>query len=144
MMLKLTELAAQDGKIDDVLTLPFDARQKSRLQAVTDRGRKVGLFLQRGQILRSGMVLTGVDAVAVRIQAAPEAVSVIRSDDALLFARACYHLGNRHVPLQILAGELRYLRDHVLDHMLEGLELIVTHDSLPFEPEAGAYRSHEH
>lgn len=143
-MLKLTELAAQDSEVDDVLTLPFDARQKSRLQAVTDQGREVGLFLNRGQILRSGMTLTGVDALTVRIQAAPEPVSLMRSDDALQFACACYHLGNRHVPLQIMAGELRYLRDHVLDHMLEGLGLAVTHDSLPFEPEAGAYHSHDH
>lgn len=144
MMLKLTELAAQESEIDDVLTLPFEARQKSRLQAVTDQGREVGLFLQRGQILRSGMLLTGADGYTVRVQAASESVSVMSSDDALLFARACYHLGNRHVPLQILKGELRYLHDHVLDHMLEGLGLVVTHDSLPFEPEAGAYHSHAH
>ncbi|MGR9116732.1 MAG: urease accessory protein UreE [Gammaproteobacteria bacterium] len=143
-MLKLTELAAPESVADDVLTLPFETRQKSRLQAVTDGGKAVGLFLARGQVLRSGMVLSGPDGVHVKIQAAPERVSVIRSPDALQFARACYHLGNRHVPLQILPGELRYLEDHVLDHMLEGLGHLVKHEALPFEPEAGAYHQHAH
>ena len=142
-MLKLTECVTHDV-IDDTLTLPFDVRQKSRLSARTDSGISVGLFLQRGVILRSGMTLTGVDGVKVRIKAAPEEVSVVRSEDPLLFARACYHLGNRHVPLQILAGELRYLTDHVLDHMLEGIGLKIAHESQPFEPEAGAYHGHDH
>ncbi|MGR9045476.1 MAG: urease accessory protein UreE [Gammaproteobacteria bacterium] len=143
-MLKLTELAAPESEADDVLTLPFESRQKSRLKAVTDSGREVGLFLDRGLILRSGMVLTGPDGFTVIIKAADEPLSVLRSDDPLQFARACYHLGNRHVPLQIQAGELRYLSDHVLDHMLEGLGLNVVHAVLPFEPEAGAYHTHEH
>lgn len=142
-MLKLTECVTQDG-IDDTLTLPFEVRQKSRLSARTDGGIDVGLFLPRGFMLRSGMTLTGADGLKVRIKAAPEAVSVVRSGDPLLFARACYHLGNRHVSLQILAGELRYLTDHVLDQMLEGIGLTVSHDTLPFEPEAGAYHGHGH
>lgn len=74
----------------------------------------------------------------------PEPLSVVRSNEPLRFARACYHLGNRHVSLQILPGELRYLSDHVLDHMIEGLGLTVTRAELPFEPEAGAYRTHDH
>jgi urease accessory protein len=89
------------------------------------------------------MVITGPNVFSVLVKAAPELVSVMRSDDSLQFARACYHLGNRHVPLQILAGELRYLNDHVLDHMLEGLGMSVDHQMLPFEPEAGAYHSHD-
>ncbi len=143
MMLKLTELAAPGLRADDILTLPFDARQKSRLSAKTDNGRDVGLFLKRGQILRSGMIITGPNVFSVLIKAAPELVSVMRSQEALLFARACYHLGNRHVPLHIENGELRYLRDHVLDEMLEGIGLTVDHEMLPFEPEAGAYHSHD-
>ncbi len=143
MMLKLTELAPPGSRADDILTLPFDSRQKSRFSAKTDNGRDVGLFLSRGQILRSGMVITGPNVFSVLVKAAPELVSVMRNDDSLQFARACYHLGNRHVPLQILTGELRYLNDHVLDHMLEGLGLIVDHQMLPFDPEAGAYHSHD-
>ncbi|MDD2722542.1 MAG: urease accessory protein UreE [Methylovulum sp.] len=143
-MLKLTELAPPETLADDVLTLPFEARQKSRLPACTDGGVKVGLFLQRGQYLRSGVVLTGTEKFNVMIKAAPESLSVVHTDDALLFARACYHLGNRHIALQIMPGELRFLSDHVLDHLVEGLGLTVTHEDLPFEPEAGAYHGHGH
>jgi urease accessory protein len=143
-MLKLTELAPADTQADDSLTLPFESRQKSRLPACTDGGVKIGVFLQRGQSLRSGVVLTGAEKFKVMIKAAPETLSVVRTDDALLFARVCYHLGNRHMTLQILPGELRYHSDHVLDHMVVGLGLMVTHEDLPFEPEAGAYQHHGH
>lgn len=143
-MLKLTETTTADERVDDVLTLPFDARQKTRQPAVTEGGIKVGVFLPRGQILRSGLILTGSQGFKVRVEAEPEPLSVVRCQDPLLFARACYHLGNRHVALQILSGELRYLADHVLDQMLIGLGLTVEHHRLPFEPEAGAYHGHGH
>jgi len=142
-MLKLTEVAVPEAQADDELTLSYEHRQKSRLPAQTDGGVKVGFFLPRGQRLHSGVILTGADHYKVLIKAASEQVSVVRSDDALLFARTCYHLGNRHVALQILPGELRYLTDHVLDRMVQGLGLAVTHEVLPFEPEAGAYHSHD-
>jgi urease accessory protein len=80
----------------------------------------------------------------VRIVAAPEPVSAVRTGDALRFARACYHHGNRHVALQIEQGELRYLADHVLDEMVRGLGLAVEHTERPFEPESGAYSGHGH
>lgn len=143
-MLKLTELAEPGTAHHDVLTLPFELRQKSRFSGVTDGGVEVGLFLPRGQVLRSGQVLTGGEQFSVLIQAAAEQVSVVRVEDGLKFAKACYHLGNRHVSLEILPGELRYLADHVLDHMVEGLGLAIRHESLPFEPEAGAYHGHDH
>jgi len=144
MMLKLTELAPPETPPDDVVTLTYEARQKYRLLSSTDSGTQIGLFLPRGQSLRKGFVLTGPEHYNVLIEAAPEALSVVHIDDTLQFARACYHLGNRHVALQILPGELRYLSDHVLDHMLEGLGLTVSHETLPFEPEPGAYHSHGH
>ena len=143
-MIKLTEIALSDALLDDTLTLPFDLRQKSRFSATTDKGKQVGLFYSRGQMFRSGVVLTGEDGFNVQIMAANELVSVMRSKDTLKFSKACYHLGNRHVALQILDAELRFLSDHVLDHMLEGLGLQVAHEMLPFEPEAGAYHTHEH
>ena len=143
-MLKLTELAPLETTADDVVTLPYDERQKSRLVSTTDKGLAVGLLLPRGQVLRKGLVFISPERFRVRVEAAEEAVSVVRTDDALQFARACYHLGNRHVALQILDGELRFLSDHVLDAMLQGLGLSVTHAVLPFEPEAGAYHSHGH
>lgn len=144
MMLKLTEITTQDSISDDEITLTYELRQKSRLLSQTDNGKEIGLFLPRGQFLRHGFVLTGADHYRVRVKAAAEKLSVIRSKDAWQFARACYHLGNRHVPLQILEGELRFLTDYVLDKMLEGLGFNITHETLPFEPEQGAYHGHGH
>jgi urease accessory protein len=141
-MFKLTEIAGQETTSDDVVTLPYESRQKSRLRLKTDNGTHIGLFLPRGQVLQKGSVLTGPDHYRVRVDAAPEPLSVVRTDDPLQLARACYHLGNRHVALQILPGELRFLTDHVLDHMLEGLGMDVSHQVLPFEPEQGAYHGH--
>jgi len=143
-MIKLVEIVTAGSSVDDTLTIPFELRQKSRFSATTDKGQDVGLFYPRGQMFRSGAVLTGDDGIFVQIKAANEPVSVMRCKDALMFAKACYHLGNRHVSLQILDAELRFLRDHVLDHMLEGLGLNVEHEMLPFEPEAGAYHTHDH
>lgn len=141
-MLKLTETLADTAEIDDVLSLTFDARQKSRLPAVTRNGVSVGVLLPRGKTPHAGAVLSGNQGFRVRIDAAPEALSIVQCPDPLLLARACYHLGNRHVPVQILPGELRYLSDHVLDAMLTGLGLVVAHRQLPFEPEPGAYHGH--
>ncbi|ESS70813.1 urease accessory protein UreE [Methyloglobulus morosus KoM1] len=143
-MLKLTELVADSTTSDDVVTLPYETRQKSRLLSQTDSGTKIGIFLPRGQMLSHGLVLKGHDDYRVRVNAAAELLSVVRTDNPLQFARACYHLGNRHIALQILPNELRFLADHVLDQMLAGLGLTVTHESLPFEPEQGAYHGHGH
>jgi len=143
-MLKLTETTDTEETPDDTLVLNFDARQKSRQPATTKGGVQVGLFLPRGNTLRHGAVLTNGQGFKVKVEAAPEPLTTVKCDDPLLFARACYHLGNRHVALQILPGELRFLTDHVLDQMLIGLGLAVEHHTLPFEPEAGAYHSHGH
>lgn len=123
------------------LTLPLESRVKSRLRATLDDGRDVGLFLERGQVLQHGDLLESDEGLIVKIIAANETVSTVRCDDALLMARASYHLGNRHVPVQINCGKLQYLHDHVLDDMLAGLGLIVKVEQLPFEPESGAYAS---
>lgn len=141
-MLKLTETIQTGEAVDDSISLVYSDRQKARLPVITKSGIQVGLFLQRGQFLRSGLVLTGSQGYKVRVEAAPEALSIVHCQDELLFARACYHLGNRHVALQIMPNELRYLADHVLDEMLIGLGLQIEHHDLPFEPEAGAYHTH--
>ena len=126
------------------LELPFELRQRSRLRARLDDGREVGLMLDRGSILRGGDRLLSTCGVCIEVVAGPEPVSVVRTDDPLGLARAAYHLGNRHVALQVAARELRYLCDHVLDEMVRGLGLNVEHAELPFEPESGAYAGHEH
>jgi urease accessory protein len=142
-MPKLTAFAPPGTEATRTLTLSYQSRTKSRLLAKLDNGEDAGLFLERGKVLRGGDVLTGPDGLAVLIVAAPEPVSVARTDDGLLLARACHHLGNRHVALQIEPGEVRYLADPVLDGMVRGLGLVVEQASAAFEPEAGAY-SHGH
>lgn len=133
----------EERRAPDVdLVLPFQLRTKSRLRTVLPSGEEVGLILERGTVLRHGDLLLAEDGRVVRVVAAPETVSTVRSDDPLTLTRASYHLGNRHVPLQIGAGWLRYQHDHVLDEMVRGLGLKVTLEEAPFEPEAGAYGGH--
>jgi urease accessory protein len=140
--LKLDRSLDQPRAAERRLRLPFGERSKSRLRAVLDNGEEAGLFLERGSILRDGDLLRADDGRLIEVEAAPESVSTVRADDPLQLARACYHLGNRHVPLQIGAGWLRYQHDHVLDDMLRGFGLEVHAEVAPFEPEGGAYVSH--
>jgi len=125
------------------LTLPFELRQKSRLRCHLDEGAEVGLVLERGTLLRGGDRLLASDGRVVQVVAAPEGLSVVATDDPLMLARAAYHLGNRHVALQIRPGMLCFLHDHVLDDMLRGQGLPVRFEMQPFEPEGGAYGRHE-
>lgn len=122
------------------LVLDFDARQRSRLRAVSTCGRVVGLFLERGGVLRDGDWLCAIDGTWIRVRAAPEIVSEVICASPRDLARAAYHLGNRHVALQVGEGWLRYRHDHVLDGMIEKLGFTVTVRQAPFEPEAGAYQ----
>lgn len=126
------------------LTLPYERRIISRQRVTLDQGGDAGLFLLRGTSLQHGDVLKGEHGELVVVQAALETVSTLYCEDRLFFARACYHLGNRHVPLEIRDGRLRYLHDHVLDEMLLGFGLSVVVEQATFEPEAGAYASASH
>ena len=132
----------QKGKPVGILTLPFELRVKARLRSQLDDGREVGVFLDRGPIMRGGDLLEADDGSVIKVVAAKEEVSVVKVENNLLFARACYHLGNRHVALQILDNELRYQKDLVLDKMMIKLGLAVQTKSCPFEPERGAYGEH--
>jgi urease accessory protein len=143
-MLQLTSIITQADNIYATLTLPFELRQKSRLRTQLDNGEEVMLILPRGFILRDNFLLQSENKQqAVQIRAADEKVSNIAHDDPLLLMRAAYHLGNRHVPVQISSGWIRYEHDHVLDHMLEELGLSIQVIQAPFEPEGGAY-GHSH
>ena len=125
------------------LVLPFELRQKSRLRARLSTGAEAGLLLERGTVLRGGDLLRADDGSVIEVVAALETVSTVRESDAMRLARAGYHLGNRHVAVQIGPGWLRYGHDHVLDDMVRGLGLTVVVEQAPFEPEAGAY-AHDH
>jgi len=139
---RLTCFAAVDAAYTASLSLGFEERRRSRQLARLDDGREVGLDLPRGTVLREGDRLRGdaEDVPVVVVRAAPETLSVARTSDAHLLARAAYHLGNRHVPLQVTPGQLAYQHDHVLDGMVRDLGLTVTTERAPFEPEAGGYR----
>ena len=143
-MLRLISISSEPVETATTLTLPLEGRIRSRLRVTLDDGREAGLFLSRGSSLRHGDCLLAEDGTAVLVKAAPETVSEVRCDDPLQLARACYHLGNRHVALQIAPGLLRYQHDHVLDEMMQGLGLSVSVCQSPFEPEPGAYGGHGH
>lgn len=143
-MLKVFEILGTPQQTDLVLTLPFELRQKSRLKAALNNGAEIALILPRGHLLRGGDCLCAEDGSVIRIEAALEDVSTVHSDDAKMLARASYHLGNRHVSLQIGEGWVRYQHDHVLDEMVRGLGMAVTVESAAFEPEGGAYGGHSH
>ena len=144
-MLELTQRLA-GGIPAKTLTLPLEKRIRSRLLVRLDDGTEAGLILERGQMLCNGDLIGSRDGVIVEIKAADEPVSSIYCTDSLLLARACYHLGNRHVPLQITSGMVRYQHDRVLDDMIRGLGLVPHFEQAPFEPEPGAYggRGHNH
>lgn len=139
-MIELIEIAQQTSTSPNgYLSLPIDSRIKSRLKVVLDDGRNAGLFLPRGHILRGGEQLKSACGLVVEVKAAKETVSTIYCSDLHLLTRVAYHLGNRHVPLQVEPGWVRYQHDHVLDDMVKGLGAEVTVESQPFEPEGGAY-----
>jgi urease accessory protein len=127
--------------VDVSLTLPFEDRQRSRLRVTLSTGEQAVLDLPRGGVLRGGDLLRLSDGRVVGVIAAKENVSTARSGLPRALVRAAYHLGNRHVPLEVGEGYLRYLHDHVLDAMLRDLGLSVSADLASFEPEAGAYAS---
>jgi urease accessory protein len=126
------------------LRLPFDLRQKSRLRTRLDSGEEVALMMPRGEVLRGGDLLAASDGRVVEVIAETEQVLHVACDSPRELARAAYHLGNRHVPVQVGDGFLRIAADHVLEAMLQGLGARVTPMQAPFEPEAGAYAGHEH
>lgn len=131
----------------DSVALAYDERKRSRLKVTLASGAEAGIFLERGDHLRGGDRLAAEDGSAVvEILAAPERLMEAVADSPLLFARAAYHLGNRHVPVHILpeadGGRLRFETDHVLADMVRGLGCAVAETEAPFQPESGAYGAH--
>lgn len=145
-MLEVFEMANEPSPQATLkVVLTYDERQKSRYKTTTTCGKELGWFIERGTVLQDRDLLQSKTGEQIKVIAAAEAVSEVRSQNPLLLTRAAYHLGNRHVPLQIGSGFLRYLRDHVLDDMVRGLELEVHHEKQPFQPENGAYHGqHQH
>ena len=145
-MLEIHSRAKQsDAAPGGELELPFEQRQKTRFRAKLASGEAVAVLLPRGEVLRGGDRVTASDGRVIAIVAEPESLLHIECSSASELARAAYHLGNRHVAVQVGAGFLRIAHDHVLENMLRQLGAKVSPISAPFEPEAGAYAGgHKH
>ena len=133
----------------DSVALAYDERKRSRLKVTLASGLEAGIFLERGDHLHGGDKLVAeYGSTVVEILAAPENLIEAIADSPLLFARTAYHLGNRHVPVQILptdnGGKLRFQADHVLADMARGLGCSVGETEAPFQPEPGAYGGGHH
>ena len=130
------------------IEIDWDVRQKSRFEATDSLGRQLGIFLPRGTMLRGGDVLIAEDGSMVKVIAAPQTVLRITAcsshGSAFDLTRAAYHLGNRHVPIELKPDHLKIEPDHVLADMLRAMHLIVNEVSEAFEPEGGAYSAGGH
>jgi urease accessory protein len=131
---------------DSHVVLSHDQRDRGRLRAETSDGVEVRIFLERGAPLRVGEMLRTECGKHLVVEGAYENVATASCDDWTVFSRACYHLGNRHVKMQVGERWLRILPDHVLEDLLRKLGLTVTHESGIFVPEQGAYGNggHQH
>jgi len=124
------------------LSLPFYLRQKSRLRATLESGEEVSIVLARGECLRGGDRLAGAQGEVIEVVAADEPLVHAACETPQALARVAYHLGNRHVPIQVGEGWVRFGADHVLEEMVRGLGAAIASIDAPFEPEAGAYAAH--
>jgi urease accessory protein len=152
-MLNANKLMPQGGGLAAVLLkraatveLDWDLRQKSRFDTVDSQGRRIGVFLPRGTAVRGGDVLVAEDGSLIKVIAAPQPVLVIthcaQHGTPFDLTRAAYHLGNRHVPIELKPDHLKIEPDHVLAAMLRSMHLIVREADEAFEPEGGAYAAH--
>lgn len=152
-MLQVSKLLPRGQPLAPVLlqraaqvVLDWDTRQKSRFQATDSQGRTLGVFLPRGSVVRGGDVLVAEDGSLVRVVAAPQAVLRItpcpQHGTPFDLTRAAYHLGNRHVPIELTPAYLQIEPDHVLADMLRAMHLAVQEQQAAFEPESGAYGDH--
>lgn len=154
-MIQVSKLLARGAGLAPVLlkraasvTLDWDTRQKSRFQATDSQGRELGIFLPRGTAVRGGDVLVAEDGSLVRVIAAPQPLLRITAcashGTPFDLVRAAYHLGNRHVQIELQPDHLKIEPDHVLADMLRAMHLIVTEVEDGFEPEGGAYSAGGH
>lgn len=138
----MRQLAQRYAHVDQphaYLRMDFDARQRARSRVIASNGDVVGIHIERGSSLKDGDCLISAAGEVYMVRAAAEPLSLVTCENQLDVARAAYHLGNRHVRLQIEHHRLSYQSDHVLDDMVQKLGFQVDHGEFPFEPEAGAY-----
>jgi urease accessory protein len=129
----------------DTVVLDFDDRHRRRMAMRGTRGLEFLLDLENAVALRGGDALVLEDGRLIEVVAAPEPLAEIRGSDPHHLIRVAWHLGNRHLPTQIMAKALRIRRDHVIEAMVKGLGARVIEIEAPFDPEGGAYASgHAH
>jgi urease accessory protein len=144
-MRRFTKLSTSTAENVPHLVLAFDARKKSRQLVRLDSGEEIGILLPPGTILRDGDVIESEDRSLFQIKAAREALMMVTTTDSFQLLRAAYHLGNRHVAIQLQPDRILLQVDSVLKEMLVGLGLTVTIVSEQFTPETGAYGGgHKH
>jgi urease accessory protein len=137
--------AAYKVEVKGRLVLAFDERSKSKLRTKLESGEEVALDLPRGEVLRGGDLVTASDGRVMEILSKKEILLNIQCADATEMAKVAYHLGNRHVPVQVGKDFLRIAADHVLEDMVKKLGAKVSSVEAPFEPESGAYAGgHRH
>jgi len=123
----------------DTVVLDFDDRHRRRMAMTGTRGLAFLLDLESAVALRGGDALVLDDGRLIEVVAAPEPLAEIRCKDPQRLVRVAWHLGNRHLPTQIMANALRIRRDHVIEAMVRGLGARVIEIEAPFDPEGGAY-----
>jgi urease accessory protein len=129
----------------DTVVLDFDDRHRRRMAMTGTRGLEFLLDLENAVALRGGDALVLEDGRLIEVVAAAEPLLEIRGADPLHLVRVAWHLGNRHLPTQIMPKGLRIRRDHVIEAMVKGLGARVIEIEAPFDPEGGAYASsHAH
>jgi urease accessory protein len=144
-MLEVVLEASDPRRPTESLTLSFELRRRARLRARLDSGAEVGWLLPRGLSLKHGDRLATQDgSLVVEVRARAELLSTVETGDAHLLSRAAYHLGNRHVPLQLEPRRLYYQHDHVLDGLMHEVGLHARTVERPFEPEPGGYSGQGH
>lgn len=154
-MIQVSKVIPQGAGLAPVLVkrastveLDWDVRQKSRFDATDSLGRPLGVFLPRGTLVRGGDVLVAEDGSMIKVIASPQPVLRITAcsthGSPFDLTRAAYHLGNRHVPIELKPDHLKIEPDHVLADMLRAMHLIVNEVEEAFEPEGGAYSAGGH
>jgi urease accessory protein len=128
----------------DTIVLGFDDRHRRRMAMTGTRGLEFLLDLENAVALRGGDALVLEDGRLIEVVAAPEPLAEIRCNDPQHLVRVAWHLGNRHLPTQIMAKGLRIRRDHVIEAMVKGLGARVIEIEAPFDPEGGAYAGGGH
>ncbi len=132
------------GECSDSVTLPYALRQKGRFKTKSKAGLDIGVFLVRGEVLQDGDCLFSECGQVFKVEAEAESVVTAVAKDWLTFAKACYHMGNRHVPMEIGELWIRFQPDHVLEEMIERFGLTCAHHNASFTPENGAYAGGHH